>query len=102
MSWPYHNKKKNLQNHDSVTWEFCSDLFHKLDEMLRVAIGNVEADVIHLRHQFQYHLQFLKITSSYSRAHRHILQPHPGNYPLKLWKTFLGAAFSYSYAAVLT
>jgi len=77
--WTHRNKKTVTKfiNHDRVTWELLANLFHKLNKMLGVTIGNIEADVLYLRHEVQYHLQPFKVACSHARADRHILQPHP-------------------------
>jgi len=39
-----------ITDHDRVMWKLIVNLFHKLDKMLRVAVGNIETNILHLRH----------------------------------------------------
>ena len=45
--------------------EVFADLFHNIKKMHREIVEKKE-DVFYIRHQFQYHLQLLKVICSYS------------------------------------
>lgn len=60
--------------HDGVLRKLGSDQFHELHEMLRIPVGHIQANELHLRQGLQDAAHLVQVRLPAARTHRHMLR----------------------------
>ncbi len=66
--------RHNFTHHDGVVGEAVPHFLHELDEVLRVPVGHIDADVRQFRHELRDRLELLQVTLGQTDARRNMLK----------------------------